>query len=502
MLTDDAVLLVDWLNLSINLKTQRLMFGADLVADLMKLAQDQCDKDGKLRMARAHFVAENYSPAVRKAIDSTLGTKRHTTRTAKEQADLLLAVLAMDHIHDSNGCPRLFLLATGDQDFIPLIDRIVDEGAQVALIVGSTAKLSPDYKMIAAQRNVILLPINEIFHLRPLPPTSGDRAAGIVLGLLRACMSGGVLGGRQDKNIELLSDLGILTPGGDHEVEMASLINQFGKVEHRTAAVPGRSATGNAARPLRRTMLNFALPAVAEVVADADWVLRRIGTARKPPALGDLGLGRFTDDDGTRLDRVVAALKRVDWVKERPDEHFEASLRYPSDGLLEPLWRIVCEVNRRAYDQHSAGVARDDLFNDMRSTPIAHDGERKGGRAASEAIEVARCLGVIDTILVGRDGYAVAVIDSHPVARQAADFLRALGQVLGPDVGRAVPEFEILNRMRERDEESSRPVFGVDVRDRARVLRVLRRAGLAERTAGSEPRLKLKHSAWLRTLLA
>src|ERR1022692_935698 len=111
-LTDEAVLLVDWLNLSIQLKNQRLAFGADVVADLMQVTRDQCEKHGDVRLARAHFVGENFSAKVEAAISTTILGKCHKTRTAKEQADLLLAVLAMDHIHSITGCPKLFLLAT------------------------------------------------------------------------------------------------------------------------------------------------------------------------------------------------------------------------------------------------------------------------------------------------------------------------------------------------------------------------------------------------------
>jgi len=87
---DEAVLLVDWLNLSINLKSQRLAFGADLVADLMQLAKDQSASHYNARLARAHFVSENFSPQVEAAIRNTLLAEQHKTRTAKEQADLVL----------------------------------------------------------------------------------------------------------------------------------------------------------------------------------------------------------------------------------------------------------------------------------------------------------------------------------------------------------------------------------------------------------------------------
>src|SRR5262249_33653998 len=125
MTRPEAILVVDWLNLSISLKKQQLAFGAELVADLMKVAHHQTERTGSLRLARAHCVAETFSTWQEAAIERHLIAEVHKTRTVKEQAALLLAVIAMDHIHDDAGCPELFVLATGDQDFVPLIQRIV-----------------------------------------------------------------------------------------------------------------------------------------------------------------------------------------------------------------------------------------------------------------------------------------------------------------------------------------------------------------------------------------
>jgi NYN domain len=497
-LTDEAVLLVDWLNLSIQLKNQRLAFGSDLVTDLIQVSQGLATEKGCTNLAQAHFVGERFSPPVEVAIENNIVAKLHKTRTAKEQADLVLAVLAMDHLHSSKGCPRLFILATGDQDFIPLIERIVPEGAQVVLIVASTAKLTPEYKSIAAQQNVALLPINLVTEIDPIPVVSRDHSSAPILGLLRVCMTSGVLGGDQKKNAQLMTQWGLLSPGTDEDVQMEGLIRQFARSDQRRVAVPGRRATGNKAISARRTSLNFADQMVFETVTDADWVLRRAGSSTKPVTFGELGTGRFNDDDGRRLDRILTALKSVGWLIERPDGTFEARMEHAEDGLLEPLWRVVAEINRRAYDQGASGVDRDDLFRDLRSTPLARDNTRKGGEAARDVIEMARRVGIIDTVLAGQDGYALAVIESHPVVRQTAEFLRTLGQILGPDVGVFLPEHEMLRRMRDHDESSQSPLFGYDTRDRQRVLRVLRRSKLVE--TGPDSAVKLKHSSWLRKL--
>ena len=248
---------------------------------------------------------------------------------------------------------------------------------------------------------------------------------------------------------------------------MEGIIKQFTRTEQRRVAVPGKAPTGNKSVFARRTFLNFGLAEVANTVAD-----RRLGATagrkqRSPGQHRRPGHRANPDDDGTRLDRIITSLKGAGWLHERPDGKFEARIDWPTDGLLEPLWRIVCDLNRRAYDRHSVSVPRDDLFQDLRNTPIAHDGERRGGTHAKDLIEMARRIGVIDTVPVRTDGCSLVVIDNHPVARQAANFLKALGQVLGDKTGTFMPEHEMLRYMRDHDEQSARPVFGYDVRDRS-----------------------------------
>jgi hypothetical protein len=500
-LRPEAILLVDWLNLSINLKNRRLMFGADRVSDLIKVAEELADEHGNLRLARAHFVSENFSAATEKAITQSLIGEVHRTRTVKEQADLVLAVLAMDQLHDPSGCPQLFLLATGDQDFVPLIKRIHLKGAQVVLLVAALDKLTAEYRAIAAQRNVRLIPITDVIDLGSLPKVSGVQSTTSVLGLLRVCMSGGFLGGAQDRNARLLDGWGVLTPGGDPEMEMAGLLQQFTKVEQRKVALPGRAEHGNRAGYAKRRFLDFDRAQIGEAIYDADWVLRRIGNRNHSMDAGTLGVGRFRGDNGTRLDRVLAALKAVGWLTERSDGKLESMLEWSSDGLLEPLWRVVCEIHRRTHEERTEGVSRDRLFHDLRNTPIAQVGDRRGGPAAKDVIAMARHLGIIDTVLAGTDGYALKVIESHPVSKQPVAFLKALGQLLTGRIGTFIPEYELLGLMGDEDDRSAKPVFGFDVRDRQRVLRVLRRSQLLERRSGPEAMSMLKGSAWLRKLL-
>ena len=215
---------------------------------MIQAAQEFATKYDCVNLARAHLVGERFSAPVEAAIQNAIVAQLHKTRTAKEQANLVLAVLAMDHLHSSAGCPKLFILATGDQDFIPLIERIVPEGARVVLIVASAAKLTPEYRSIAAQQNVALLPINVLKKIDPIPVVSADLSSVPILGLLRVCMSGGVLGGDQKKNAQLMAQWGLLNSVADNDVQMEGLIRQFARIDQRRVAVPGRPAHGEQGR--------------------------------------------------------------------------------------------------------------------------------------------------------------------------------------------------------------------------------------------------------------
>jgi NYN domain len=503
MLRREAVLLVDWLNLSISVNKQRLASGPELAASLMKVAESLAKEHGDVPLTRAHFVSEtDFLTETLEAIGQSSIARAQRVRTVKEQADLTLAVLAMDQLHNGAGCPELFLLTSGDQDFLPVVQRIVAAGAFVVLIVGALDRLAAEYRYAVAQLpRTRLLPITDAADLKEIPDVTGDRTSACILGLLRLYVSGGHLGGNQRRNARLMSSWGVLTPGADPELELADLLDQFAKLEERVVAWPAKNSTGNRSTPARRRFLNFELPEVTRTVQDADWILRRIGNKKRPADSGTLGMGRFRDDDGTRLARVVTALTMAGWLSEAPNGTLEPSLEWHADGLLEPLWRVVCEVSRRTHEAPTRVVSRDQLFRDLCRGQIAHDPRRRGGRHAGAAISLARRLGVLEAVPVDADGFALAVARSHPVARQAETLLLSLARALDGRVGTFVPQYEMVGLMGDWDSGSARPIFGYDVRDRHQVLRVLRRADLIASAGDANVMLKLKHSAWLRRLL-
>ncbi|MGC4940859.1 NYN domain-containing protein [Kribbella sp. DT2] len=502
-MNNEAVLLVDWLNLSIHLKNLRLNFGADLVHQLIAVARQECARlPGQVDLARAHFVGENISGNVRTAVQKTLVAELHETRTAKEQADLQLAVLAMDHLHAPTGCPALFFLATGDQDFVPLIERIVAEKSRVVLVVASSGNLAPAYRTVASQPNVSLISLVETLQLQPLPTTSAERTSSAVLALFRLNLDGRVLGGDQTKNIQLLTTWGQLSTTGREEIDYQGFLTEFTRTDPRKVAFPARSETGNKFTVMRRTSLSFQIEAVASTIDSADWVLRRLANPTRPAGIGDLSGGPFrSDDNASKLTRLLLAMKELGWILQRPDNTYQADVQRPSDGLLEPILRLITEASRLSFEAVADGVPRDTLFKALRSTPIAQDADRRGGKAAGDVIELGRRLGVIDAIPHGTDGYLLTVIHSHPLCRRVSTMVRNVAGLFDFEFGRPIAEHDFLARMATRDEQANSPVFGYDTRDRQRALRILRRSSLLDRRTSPEPSLTLRRSAWVESLL-
>jgi hypothetical protein len=315
-------------------------------------------------------------------------------------------------------------------------------------------------------------------------------------------MEGKILGGDQAANVSLMSRWGQLSASGNEEVEFEGLLRQFTRVDPRKVAVPATRETGNRSVVARRTSLDFSLDSVSDTVRGADWLLRRTSNPSRLPTFGQLANGPFAADDSQSLGALIDAMKSLGWLIERPDGTFEATLQHAADGLLEPIWRVICETNRLAFSAREDGVPRDALFNVLRSTPIAQDATRKGGRPASDAIALARRIGVIDAIPHGTDGYLLSVIQSHPLARETSSLLASMAKIFAQDLSLSLPEHDVLARMRSRDDQSGRPVFGQDTKDRQRVLRVLRRSGLLDRRGEPDHLLRLRDGAWIRSLVS
>jgi len=70
-LSSECVVLVDWLNLSIKLKSRGREFGPSIVRTIMDTAKREADASGNT-LARVHFVAENFGQGVERIIKQNL----------------------------------------------------------------------------------------------------------------------------------------------------------------------------------------------------------------------------------------------------------------------------------------------------------------------------------------------------------------------------------------------------------------------------------------------
>jgi len=495
-LTKDSVILIDWLNLSIKLKAHGREFGPSVARKLLSIARRESDECG-VHLARAHFVAESFGEGVEKVIDQDLTAQAHRTRTAKEQADLMLAVLAMDHLHQVGGSPGMFIIATGDQDFVPLVERLIEEKATVVLVAGSLSDLAAEYRSIVTQHKVKLIGLVETENVPLLRMSKNlDEAAVGVAALVRLIFDGGMLGGDQARNLSKIKTLRIGGVAGGDEELLQSWIREFGGSEMRRVAVPGKRPSGNQPATRRRTFIDFGKSGVATSLADMDWILRRCDPASTPPTRGSLGVGRFVVDDGSRVGAAVSALTKVGWLQERPNGVLDNSFPWGSDGFVEPLLRLIATAQSACYQDEVDGIERDRLWKGLASVPLGANASRKSGGAAAELIDFGRRLGVIDAYPTPEGGFVLGVVGGHALVKQSSACIRLLKEVLPRQEW--VAEHELLNAVRDAERTAVEPLFGFDTKDRRSVLRPLVRANvLARKPLEGELQLRLRDTAWV-----
>lgn len=495
-----SVAVVDWLNLSIKLKSHGREFGPTIARLLVEVSEREALQAG-YELSKIHFVAESFGQGVQEAIEQNLSSTLHKTRTAKEQADLKIAVITMDHLHQVGGPPGLFIIATGDQDFVPLVERILEEKSEVLLIAASLSDLSPEYRRMVAQPHVKLLGLleSEVVPALRASASSKDQAVGVAV-LLRIVFDGGVLGGDQSRNSRSLSGWHLGEVRGREEERLQGWIREFTDNELRRVAVPGNKTSINQAQMRRRVYLDFKNRTVGRLVSDFDWILRRCDPQRQPQSKGTLGIGRFSDDDGSRVGAAVHGLVKVGWLTERPDGSLESTFPWGADGFLEPLLRLLAAVEHESYEAGGRGVDRDKVFRALSSQPLGALPSRRGGRAAGGLIEFGRRLGVIDAYPAGDSGFVLGSVSGHPLVRNVDTIARFLVDNLS--LSESTRESALLERIRQFDASSIEPLFGFDSRDRVSVLRAMKRAGLTRlHQDGADKTLLLKPGEWVNHLL-
>ena len=205
----------------------------------------------------------------------------------------------MDYLHAGVG---KFVLVTGDQDFIPLISRLRQDGREVTVIYGDKARLSAELRQALEAPGVESLDIAELTPLSTRRPETGFRA---LLGLLELQRRGFILGGKENgTRTSLLQRWGVLE--NDDENGYWSLISTMSeKVVRNDAAVmdKGEWRPQNATR----TYLNLTPERAADIAA-IDFAIRLISARPKGLTISGLRAGPLQTDNGVTLDRVLDAL--------------------------------------------------------------------------------------------------------------------------------------------------------------------------------------------------
>ncbi|GAB3345692.1 hypothetical protein GCM10027452_16840 [Micromonospora halotolerans] len=451
-----GVLLVDWDNLAGAIIGRGHLVERGIVDALWSDATNRCG--GHLQYK--HMAATKFDGSISTAMAEHL-IDDDVVGSAKEQADIHLTVLAMDYLHQDCG---QFVLVTGDQDFIPLIRRLLRDGCRVTVVYGDRGRLSPQFRGILTLPGLDSLCIDDIYTLQKPPPAT-CRA---LLGLLELQRRGVILGGKeQAERTTTLARWGILE--NEDESRYWALIESLGhKVARTDAAVRVKEQFLPVNRT--RTYVDVGSGRFADVLA-IDYVVRRLAARSKGLTVTELRAGPLQADNGSRLLRALDALTAVQLVRRGADDAYAVTVDDLAQGYLEPLWRVHAGLTMECFRTQSRTIPYRRLPGLLSATGVGQGPEKFNAGLVNRVLKYASSAGVVDAVAV--DGARHALATNSPFARPIEDAYHELYRAF---VGRApspIPESEILEYMAVKDRTRAEPVFGYDQRDRHRILRVL-----------------------------
>jgi NYN domain len=474
---DSGVLLIDWDNLAGAILGRGKVVERSHVDDLWSFANLRCG--GQLH--HAHMAAGRFDGTISAAMREHL-IEPEPVRSTKEQADILLTVLAMDYLHAGVG---KFFLVTGDQDFIPLIGRLHRDGRNVTVIYGDPSRLAGELRQILTTPGLESIDIAEVTALRERKADTGCRS---LLGLLELQRRGFILGGKEKGDrTALLAQWGVLE--NHDESQYWSLVGALTeKVVRSDAAVmvSGEWLPKNATR----TYLHFTPERLADITA-IDHAVRRISSRPKGMPIGSLRTGPFQTDDGAMLDRALDALRAVELVRLGADDVFSMSGPLLPLGYLEQVWRVFAGLSAECYRRRVASIPFSQLAPLLARRGIGQGPDQRAAGRINDAINYAKSAGVIDVVSVDRRRHATATGSAlcRPFELAYHELYRAFSTRLDDPV----PQAEVLSTMEGKDSGRSVPLFGFDQRDRHRVLRILSQSQLV---VWRDEHVTFKQSGW------
>lgn len=468
---------MDWENLVGSILRRGKTIDRSYLDDLWAFANHRCG--GQLH--HSHMAAAKIDGSISVAMREHL-IKAEPVRSTKEQADIVLTVLAMDYLHAGVGN---FFLVTGDQDFIPLISRLHQDGRQVTVIYGDPSRLSAELRQTLNTPGVESLDIAEVTKLRERKRDTGLRS---LLGLLELQRRGFILGGKEKGDrTTLLARWGVLD--NQDEDQYWSLISTMTEKVLRTDAAvmdKGEWLPHNATR----TYLRLTPERIADIIA-IDFATRLITSRPKGLAISGLRTGPFQTDDGTMLDRVLDALSGVEVVRKGADDAFSATGQGIQLGYLEQVWRVFAGLSAECYRRRVASIPFGQLESLLKRRGVGQGQDQRADGRVKDAIRYAQCAGVIDVVSVDRKRHAA--VTSSTLSRQLELAYHELYRGFSGHAGSELPAAEVMDFMEQRDSGRKAPVFGFGDRDHHRLLRILSQSQLL---SWRDEKITLFRSGW------
>lgn len=479
-----GVLLIDWENLA-GTVSARGFRTKGVVEALVREARRVTDD----RLTHAHAAAQSVDDQIADAFK--LGSVRlDPVGSAKQQADIFLCVLAMDYLNQ--GFKR-FVIVTGDQDFLPLLRRIYQEEGEITLVYGDEAKLGVELlSFLESTPGVQHRNIDSLCKLEKVTYSSDDLARVALLELQRR---GRLLSGASapEKNILELSSWGLVEPGSTESYW--ALIDSYCERVVRRDVLGQKTASGWLPANKTRTILKAQDETLTTVLrADSAVNLMQHPKYAGGISAADLRTGMFAED-GSGLE-MLSTLSTLGIARRGAGNLYALSSLSSdigiTDGYLEPLWRVVVEVQARCYEQESDS-ASGAQFAMLQKGGVGRDHTLKRSKARiDQALRYARAGNVIDDRVVGGER-RTCVTDSRlgSLALRGVDrFLRTFGRATGP-----IAQAEVLAEMKRISDAD--PFLGLDDASARRALRIMGQSGLVRQRSGS---LEILPSAWKRSI--
>jgi hypothetical protein len=501
-----AVLIVDWLNTRNRLDDRNRLPAdtASVMRKLIDLARDRARDLYHAESFEAWFVSEGFTTHEDRELVVMLA-KQLRVATTKEQADVAIAVKAMDLLHDAAGDYRVFMISTADQDFLPLVQRLTEAGRQVEVLADLTAFAPHARHALADDLAATLVDLIPLFPEIEEPPPSNELLS--YFGLLRLAYYGYHLGPDNpaaDK-ANKLREWGFAVDVQEAGQVLQAAVRHLCVERTDERALRRGGVWQNRRQPRHFLRLNGEQD-LANVVG-ADFILRA-ASARE---FINQGMLRFAPDapfDQARRAEILNALRGGGWLNSTGDRFQlgEERTTHGRGGLLGPLWLVACTL------QEAWQPLRDDqLFKRLQSRPYVLGYGDTNGRKAGNAMRFAQAIDLVKPLCErGQDEPCYHLTLNNPVMGLLTRKYRAVGSHFAHHgwLGSPQPYKSIMDSLEAADRGATEPLFGHTLEDRKFFLKLLSASRLAEyreedrdhpnwRTAT----FTLRESEWLKTLL-